>query len=117
MTTSLRKTIAMAAAYALALQGLLAFSVVAAHIARAADRPAFMLCGGAGDHEGLPGNEQTHCLQLCSAVANAAGCEPGAHGRVANVASVGASLSIAVAEALRPVAARLAANRPRAPPA
>lgn len=119
MKVSLRRTIAISAAYAVALHGLLALSVIAAHIAGVTERPAFALCAGAGfagDHGGLPGKDQAHCLELCLAAANAAGCDPDGRGGLTGVASVPApAMSLAAAGLLRTVAVS-GANRPRAPP-
>lgn len=119
MKVSLRRTIAITAAYAVALQGLLALSVFAAHVAGATNRAGFALCTGldAGDHGGLPGKDQAQCLQLCLAGANAAGCDPDGRGYVASVVSVQALATLPAVEALPWVVPATGANQPRAPPA
>jgi hypothetical protein len=122
MKALLRRIVAITAAYAVALHGLLALSVIAAHIPGVTDGPGFALCAsaglGAGDDGGLPGKDQAHCLQLCLAAANAAGCDPDDRGCLTAVVSVQASLSMVSADwALPPAAPTTGANRPRAPPA
>jgi hypothetical protein len=119
MKVSLHRIVAIAAAYAVAVHGLLALSVIAAHIAGATDRAEFALCAGAelGDHGGLPAKEQAHCLELCLAAANAAGCEPDGRGYLVGVASVEAVAMSSATQALPWAVAAAGANRPRAPPA
>jgi hypothetical protein len=120
MKVSLRRIIAISAAYAVALQGLLALSVIAAHIAGAADHPAFALCAGAGfadDHGGRPGKDQAHCLELCLAAANAAGCDPDGRGGLKGVASLHTRAASFPVLALPLAVAASVAHRPRAPPA
>lgn len=119
MKVSLRRTIAITAAYAVALHGLLALSVVASHITGATDHPGFALCAGAGfagDHHGLPSEDQAHCLQLCIAAANATGCDPDSRGCQIGVASGQARAMPPAADASPWVVAASGANRPRAPP-
>jgi hypothetical protein len=122
MKVSLRRTMAIAAAYAVALHGLLTLSVVAGHAAGATSRSAFALCSGgglrAGDHQRLPDGDHAHCLDLCLAAANTAGCDPDGRGGLIGGWSVGPALVVAsVAGELHPAAASRGANRPRAPPA
>jgi hypothetical protein len=121
MKALLRGIVAITAAYAVALHGLLTLSVIAAHIPGVTDGPGPMLCAsarlGAGGDNGLPGKERAHCLQLCLAGADAAGCDPDDRGCVTSVGPVEASLSMVGADgALPPAAPTTGANGPRAPP-